>query len=81
MQQAYVLVNAEPGTLWHIASSAHSVKGVKIAHAVTGFCDVIIYAEIADQTELGDLIHRIRSLRGVTRTQTSIVLPIPSYQL
>jgi DNA-binding Lrp family transcriptional regulator len=81
MQQAYVLVNAEPGALWHIASSAHSVKGVKMAHAVTGFCDVIIYAEIADQTELGDLIHRIRTLRGVTRTQTSVVLPLPSYQL
>ena len=44
MQQAYILVNAEPGALWQIAFSAHTIKGVKMAHAVTGFCDVIIYA-------------------------------------
>ena len=81
MQQAYVLVNAEPGALWDIASSALTITGVKMAHAVTGFCDVIVYAEIAGQSELGDLIHRIRSLGGVLKTQTSVALPLPSYQL
>lgn len=75
MQRAFILVNAEPGKLWKIADSATKVRGVKMAYAVTGGFDVVIYAEIADMDELGDLIDKIHSINGVTGTQTAIAIP------
>lgn len=75
MQRAFILVNAEAGKLWKIADAAAQVKGVKIAHAVTGAFDAIIYAEVTDINELSDLINAIQSLDGVTRTQTAITIP------
>jgi len=75
MQQAFLLINAEPGKLWKIASSAQRVKGVKMAYAVTGAFDVIAYAEVVDMVELGVLINAIQSIDGVTRTQTAVAIP------
>jgi uncharacterized protein with GYD domain len=81
MQQAYILISSEPGRLWDIASTALGIKGVKMAHAVTGQYDVIVYVEIADSSELGGLILNIMSIKGVIRTQTCMALPLPSYLL
>ena len=75
MQQVYVHVNSEPGMMWEIANAALTLSHVKMAHAVTGVFDVVIYAELDDIHEYADLIAMIQSLAGVTKTQTSMVIP------
>lgn len=75
MQRTFILVNAEPGKLWNIESKAMKVRGVKMAHAVTGAFDVIVYAEVADMSAVGALINVIQSIEGVTRTQTAVAIP------
>ena len=75
MQQAFILINAEPGKLWKIADSARKVAGVKMAHAVTGAYDVIVYANVVDMSALGALINIIHSIEGVDKTQTAVVIP------
>jgi len=80
MQQAFILINAEPGKLWKIADSANKVKGVKMANAVTGAFDVIVYAEVVDMNDLGSLINAIQTIDGVTRTQTAICMKHPAWQ-
>ena len=80
MQQAFILISADPGKLWMIEDSASKVRGVKIASAVTGAFDVIVYAEVADISELGGLITAIQSIDGVNRTQTAICMKHPSWQ-
>jgi uncharacterized protein with GYD domain len=41
------------------------VAGVKIASAVTGAFDVIVYAEVDDMSALGALINDVHSMDGV----------------
>lgn len=73
--QAYVLVNTEPAKHWKIAEAALNIKDVKMAHAVTGQFDVVVYAEFAKMDDLGTIIEELQRLEGVTRTQTAIVIP------
>lgn len=80
MQQAFILISADPGKLWMIEDSASKVRGVKIASAVTGAFDVIVYVEVADISELGGLITAIQSIDGVNRTQTAICMKHPAWQ-
>ena len=75
MQKAFILIHSEPAELWKIANSAMKVEGVKMANAVTGAFDVIVYAEITDMSALGALIDIIHSINGVQRTQTAVVIP------
>jgi len=75
MQKAFILINVEPGKLWTIADSITKIEGVKIASAVTGAYDVIVYAEVVDMSALGALINIIHSIKGVERTQTAVEIP------
>jgi DNA-binding Lrp family transcriptional regulator len=75
MQQVYVHINSEPGTMWEVANSALKIAHVKMAHAVTGDFDVVIYAELDNIHEYSDLIETIQALTSVTKTQTSMVIP------
>lgn len=34
--EAFILINSNPSLIWKIADAALKVKGVKMAHAVTG---------------------------------------------
>jgi DNA-binding Lrp family transcriptional regulator len=81
MQEAYILINTEPERLWEVAAAAVKIEGVKMAHAVTGQFDVIVFAEVPDTSTLGELIHDLRAIEGVQKTHTSIAIPIPSYLL
>ena len=74
--EAYILINSEPGRLWEVAEAALKIKGVKMAHAVAGQYDVIAYAEFVDMSELGKIIDKIQSLKGVMRTQTAIAMAL-----
>lgn len=73
--QAYILINTEPGKLWKVAEGALKIEGVKMAHAVTGQFDVVLYVEFVKVEMLGKLIEKLHSLGGVLRTQTAIVMP------
>jgi len=73
--QAYILVNTEPGKPWEIAEASLKIKGVKMAHAVTGQFDVVAFAEFTKMDELGKLIEELQHLKGVRRTQTVIAMP------
>lgn len=75
MQQAFILINTEPGKITQIADSAQRVEGVEMAYAVTGPFDVIVYAEVADMSALGAVINIIHSVDGVQKTQTAIAIP------
>ena len=75
MQRAYVFINAEPGKLWQIADTASKIKGVKMADAITGEFDVVLYAELDDMNHLGNLIDLLQNIKGVIRTHTSVVIP------
>ena len=73
--EAYILVNSVPKMVWEIAEAALKTQGVKMAHAVTGQFDVIVYAEFANMDALREIIGKFMSLNGVQRTQTAIVIP------
>ncbi len=79
--EAFIFVNTDAGLLWRVAEKASQIEGVKMARAVTGQFDVIIYAEFAKIEDLGLLIDALQSLEGVVRSQTSIVMPQSSYTL
>jgi DNA-binding Lrp family transcriptional regulator len=79
--EAFIFINTEAGLLWKVAEQASKIEEVKMARAVTGQFDVIIYAEFAKIEELGLLIDALQSLEGVVKSQTSIVMPQSSYTL
>ncbi|MGC8998498.1 MAG: Lrp/AsnC ligand binding domain-containing protein [Candidatus Bathyarchaeia archaeon] len=75
--EAYILINAEPGMIWEVAEAALKIEGVKMAHAVTGQFDAVVYVEFAKVEELGRIIEKVQQIRGVHRTQTLIAVPPP----
>lgn len=79
--KAYIFINSDPGTLWEITEAALKIKGVKMAHAVTGQFDVVAYGEFANMEALREIIDKFQSLKGVQRTQTAVSIPPTSRRL
>ncbi|MEM1530325.1 MAG: Lrp/AsnC ligand binding domain-containing protein [Candidatus Bathyarchaeia archaeon] len=75
--KAYILVNSEPGMIWKVAEAALSIECVKEAYAVTGQFDNIVQIEFEKMEDLGRIIEKIQSIKGVLRTQTLITIPPP----
>lgn len=75
--RAYILVNSEPGMIWKVAEAALKIDGVREAYAVTGQFDDIIQVEFEKMEDLGRIIERVQSIKGVLRTQTLITIPPP----
>lgn len=73
--EAYIFVNSDPGVLWEITEALMKIEGVKMAHAVTGQFDVVAYAEFPNMDVLREIIDKVRSLKGVQRTQTAVAIP------
>lgn len=73
--EAYVLISAESGMIWKVADATLKIEGVKMAHAVTGQFDGIVYVEFPKMEDLGKIIEKIQNLEGVGRTQTLIAIP------
>jgi DNA-binding Lrp family transcriptional regulator len=72
---SYILIQLRPGTTKTAAEAISRIKGVKMAHAVTGPFDVIAFVEVPDLTALSDLIlAKIQSIEGVQKTQTALVV-------
>jgi len=57
-----------------VAEEASTIKGVKIAHAVTGEYDVVLYVEFLNISELSEIISRVQSINGVVKTATAIAM-------
>jgi len=57
-----------------VAEEASTIKGVKIAHAVTGEYDVILYVDFLNISELSEIISRVQSINGVVKTATAIAM-------
>lgn len=75
--EAYILINAEPGMIWDVAEATLKIDCVKMAHAVTGQFDAVVYVEFAKVEDLGKIIERVQQIKGVRRTQTLIAVPPP----
>ena len=73
--EAFILVNAIPGKLWEVAEKIKKIEGVRLAQAVTGQFDVVIYIERKAIDELSSVIKKLQTIKGVTKTQTLIALP------
>lgn len=72
---SYILIQLAPATTKTAARAISKIKGVKMAHAVTGPFDVIAFVEVPDLATLSDLIlAKIQKIEGVQKTQTAIVV-------
>jgi DNA-binding Lrp family transcriptional regulator len=72
--KAFILIDTSPGKAKEVAQKLRHVAGVSAAHAVTGPHDIIVMAEAADVSALGELVvQRVQSVTGVSRSVTSIV--------
>ncbi|MFB3888562.1 MAG: Lrp/AsnC ligand binding domain-containing protein [Candidatus Bathyarchaeia archaeon] len=69
--EAFILVSTRMGDLWKVVEEARKIEGVKMANAVAGRFDVIVYAQAAN---LSWIIARLHSIKGVTKTESLIVL-------
>ena len=73
--EAYIVVNTEPSKVWTIVDCVRQIAGVKQSHAVAGRYDAIAYAEFDEVADLGRIIIDIQSIKGVTQTQSLLVIP------
>ena len=73
--EAYIVVNTEPSKVWTIVDSIRQIEGIKQSHAVAGTYDVIAYAEFKKVEDLGRIIIDVQCIKGVTKTQTLLVIP------
>ena len=72
---SYILMQLAPGTAKGAAEAISKIRGVKMAHAVTGPFDVIAFAEVSNLSSLSDLVlSQIQKVDGVEKTQTAVVV-------
>ena len=73
--EAYIVVNTEPSKVWTIVDCIRQIDGVKQSHTVAGRYDAIVYAEFDKVEDLGRIIIDIQCIKGVTQTQSLLVIP------
>jgi DNA-binding Lrp family transcriptional regulator len=72
---AYVLIRAEADKTKSAFGTLTKLKGVKMAHTVTGPFDIILLVEANNLHELGDVIlTKIRGVEGISRTMTCVTV-------
>ena len=80
MMAAFVFVQAEGTRNWEemgaLHMALHAVSGVKTVHFVAGPTDIILFVEAADMAALGQIVGKLRGVKGVASTDTRLVLPI-----
>ncbi len=75
--QAYILIEAGGGKSKKAYQKIEHLKGIKAAHVVTGPYDIIVLVEGRDISEIGDFVlSKIRSIEGVEKTLTCVVVDI-----
>ena len=68
----YILIHAEKGQGDLVAQEANKIKGVKMAHHVTGAIDVILYAEADDFSDIRRIREAVFEIEKVVKTETAI---------
>jgi hypothetical protein len=80
MLSAFVFVQVGSFANWNEAKALHdalhAVSGVKTVHFVAGPTDVVVFVEAADQAGLMEALGKIRAVKGVTSSDTRIVMPL-----
>lgn len=77
MTSAYVMIQIGNATdMKGIHSALHAVPGVKAVHFLAGPTDVIAFVDAADQAGMMTAIGGIRAVKGVTSTDTRLVVPV-----
>jgi DNA-binding Lrp family transcriptional regulator len=77
MTSAFVMIQVGNTTdLKGVHSALHAVPGVKTVYFLAGPTDVIAFVDVADQAGMMDAIGKIRAVKGVTSTDTRIVVPV-----
>ncbi|MEN3033743.1 MAG: Lrp/AsnC ligand binding domain-containing protein [Aquificaceae bacterium] len=75
--KAYILIKADPREIPSIMLALSTFDGVKTADVVTGPYDIIVFAELRNQDELGRLvITKIHALEGVKEALTCVVVKV-----
>jgi hypothetical protein len=69
--EAFILVSTKIGDLWKVVEEARKIEGVKLARAVAGRFDVVVYAE---GSNVSWIIARLHGIKGVVSTETLITL-------
>jgi len=73
--KAYVLIDAEVGSIPHVQKELLSVEEVKVADVVTGPYDLIAVLETDDPSVMSNLItSKIHQIEGVVATMTCMVM-------
>lgn len=73
--EAYIVVNTVPSKVWTIVDCVRQIEGVKQSHAVAGRYDAIAYAVFDKVEDLGRIIIDIQCIKGVSQTQSLLVIP------
>jgi DNA-binding Lrp family transcriptional regulator len=73
MVLAFVLVNCDIAMSESITAAAKKVAGVADVHSITGLYDLIIRADVEDESRLRDVIKKVKQLTGIRATLTNIV--------
>jgi len=72
---SFVLIRTESDKTKGAFAILTKLKGVKLAHTVTGPFDIILLVEAKTLQELGDVIlSKIRGVEGVSRTMTCVTV-------
>lgn len=72
--QAFVMLTIEPKQAGTVAAALKRISGVRRLQSVSGPFDMIAAVEAPGVAEMDALLDEIGALRGVERTQSSIVL-------
>ncbi len=75
MLKVYIFIDTQIGAVTEVVNSLQVFQELRYMYRVTGPYDVIVMAEVLDQSALGDLLDRIRTLPNIMKTVTSIVVP------
>lgn len=71
MTEGYVLIQTTAGKVPDVLTEVRRLRGIKMAHAVTGPYDIIAYVEASDFNTAGHLImDQLQKINGVWRTLT-----------
>ena len=73
MVTAVILINVEPSRTVEVAQTLSEMNGVSEVYSVAGNFDLVVLVRVRENEQLADLVaQRVRSVEGVTRTETLI---------
>jgi DNA-binding Lrp family transcriptional regulator len=74
--RAYILVRTDPGEAGrHVSREIRKLKGVTMAHDVTGPYDVVVEVETPSLRDLGtQILSKLDTVSGIARTITCPVI-------